>query len=78
VRRVQDLRKTSGLEIADRIRILYHATSELAQAIQENSEYISSETLALEMNKAELDKEKSFTDSFDGEELLLKIEKVVR
>ncbi len=78
VRRVQDLRKTSGLEIADRIRISYQATPELVLAIQENSEYISSETLALEMNMAELDKEKSFTDSFDGEELLLKIEKVVR
>ena len=34
VRRVQDLRKTSGLEISDRIKISYDVSRELAAAIQ--------------------------------------------
>ncbi len=78
VRRVQDLRKTSGLEIADRIRIFYKATPELAQAVKENAEYISSETLALALQEFELEKVGNFTDSFDGEDLVLKIEQVER
>lgn len=78
VRRVQDLRKTSGFEIADRILISYQATPELAQAIQENGEYISSETLALELKETKLEKDRNFTDNFDGEDLILKLEKAVR
>ena len=78
VRRVQDLRKTSGLEIADRIRIFYKSTPELTQAVKENAAYISNETLTLELEETDLEKVGNFTDSFDGEELVLKIEKVFR
>jgi isoleucyl-tRNA synthetase len=78
VRRVQDLRKTSGLEIADRILIMYQATTELGQAIRENADYISSETLALELKETDLNKDRNFADSFDGEDLILKIEKAIR
>src|SRR5690606_37324923 len=63
VRRVQDLRKASGFEIADRILVYYQATPELTQAIQEFGEYISSETLALELIETELDKGKNLTDN---------------
>ena len=32
VRRVQDLRKTAGLEISDRIKVVYTATPQLCQS----------------------------------------------
>ncbi len=46
VRRIQDLRKSSGLEISDRIDVTYNASAELAQAIAEHQDYIMSELLA--------------------------------
>jgi len=76
VRRIQDLRKSSDLEISDRINVWYQASPELAQAVEENREYIASETLALELSKAELG-EGQFKDRFDGQEVVLKIEKVL-
>ncbi len=76
VRRVQDLRKTSGLEISDRIRITYQASSELAKAISSFKDYITNETLALELTSHELSGEYLFRDKFDGEDLVLLIEKM--
>jgi len=77
VRRVQDLRKTSELEISDRIKISYDATPELAAAIQEHAAYICSETLAVSLQQTQLDLF-TFTDNFDGEDVRLTIEKVER
>jgi isoleucyl-tRNA synthetase len=70
VRRVQDLRKSAGLEISDRIKVVYSATPTLAKAIQAYREYITAETLTVKMDAGipaapmALD-----TDSFDGETL---------
>jgi isoleucyl-tRNA synthetase len=47
VRRVQDLRKTADLDIADRIRLYYSATPLLAQAVETYRDYIMMETLAV-------------------------------
>ena len=47
VRRVQDLRKQAGFEIADRIRIHLSASGGLTQAIQVHRSYIMGETLAV-------------------------------
>ncbi len=49
VRRIQDLRKTAGLEISDRIAVVYEASPLLAEAIQDNAEYIQTETLAVSL-----------------------------
>ena len=49
VRRVQDLRKSSGFDISDRIRITYSATSLLSNAIEQHRDYIMGETLALSL-----------------------------
>ena len=46
VNRIQNLRKDSGLEVTDRIRVSLRCPSELAAAIQHNFDYICSETLA--------------------------------
>ena len=46
VNRIQNLRKDTGLEVTDRIRVSLRCPSELAAAIQHNFDYICSETLA--------------------------------
>lgn len=58
VRHIQELRKQSGLEIEDRIR-LHVATDSAAvrAAIETHDAYIRGETLALELTKAPLDGE---------------------
>lgn len=49
VSRVQKLRKDSGFDVTDRIKLLYHADDTLARAIQAQGEYIARETLAIEL-----------------------------
>jgi isoleucyl-tRNA synthetase len=49
VRRVQDFRKESGLDVADRIRLFLDASPGLKTALEEHMEYVKAETLALEM-----------------------------
>ena len=53
VRRVQDLRKSSGFDISDRIVITYTATSLLSNAIETHRDYIMGESLALSLDADE-------------------------
>jgi isoleucyl-tRNA synthetase len=53
VRRVQDLRKTANLDVADRIHLFVMASDALKAAIQEHSEYINAETLATSLEFSE-------------------------
>jgi isoleucyl-tRNA synthetase len=77
VRRVQDLRKTAGLDIADRIATHYRASEALAAAIVEHAEYIRAETLAVKLESgAWPDGAATVEDSFDDETLTLGIVKV--
>ncbi len=72
VRRVQDLRKQSGLDISDRIRLYYTASATLQQAVESFSDYIRGETLAIELsNQQPQDGAAVSSDSFDGEELTI-------
>ena len=51
VRHVQELRKTSGLEITDRIHLFVGGESDmLSQTLKEHGDTISSETLALKLS----------------------------
>jgi isoleucyl-tRNA synthetase len=50
IRRVQTLRKDADFDIADNIELVYTATGDLAQAVEEFSEYIKTETLAISLN----------------------------
>ncbi|HSB89337.1 MAG TPA: class I tRNA ligase family protein [Anaerolineales bacterium] len=47
IRRLQDLRKQAGLDIADRIAVQFDATPRLAQALEAFSETVAGETLAV-------------------------------
>jgi isoleucyl-tRNA synthetase len=72
VRRVQDLRKSAGLEISDRVRVWYAASPQLAQAVAAFADYIQDETLtiALTLGTWPVGAEVA-SDEFDGETLAL-------
>jgi isoleucyl-tRNA synthetase len=77
VRRVQDARKAADLDIADRIRLYFTATIPLQSAVEGYKEYIMTETLTTEMvNGDPPDGLFTAEDSFDGEKLLIVIQKI--
>ncbi|MBL8055907.1 MAG: class I tRNA ligase family protein, partial [Anaerolineales bacterium] len=49
VRRVQDLRKSAGFEIADRINTYFIASPALAEAVLAHADYVQGETLTVEL-----------------------------
>ncbi|MDF1539390.1 MAG: class I tRNA ligase family protein [Candidatus Thorarchaeota archaeon] len=51
VRRVQDLRKSSELNIDDEIEVQYFASKRVSDAVEANEEYITDETLATSLKK---------------------------
>ncbi|MDC1451929.1 isoleucine--tRNA ligase [Vicingaceae bacterium] len=65
VNRLQNFRKEAGFEVTDKINISLETSSELNEAIQNNKNYICSETLAENL---------SFVDKIEGEKFLLKID----
>lgn len=72
VRRVQDLRKTADLEIADRIKVFYKATPGLSAAVSVFTDYIQSETLAVELNEKSVPEGiPSVQDEFDNEKVAI-------
>jgi isoleucyl-tRNA synthetase len=76
VRRVQDLRKTAELEIADRIVLYYKATPGLSEAIKSFSDYIQTETLTVELIAGEIPTDSvPFDDEFDNEKVSLGLKK---
>ncbi len=75
INRIQNLRKESGLEVTDRIRLKVQKTDGLNQAINTNKQYISDETLA---DTLELTEELSegLEVTFDDLETKIQLEKV--
>ena len=70
VRRVQDLRKTADLDVADRIELFVEATAGLRSAIEAHQEYIKAETLTSTLLFASPPKEASVVeDEFEGEKI---------
>jgi len=65
VNRVQNFRKEAGFEVTDKINISLETSNVLNSAIQNNKNYICSETLAENL---------SFVDKIDGEKFLLEID----
>ena len=74
VRRVQDLRKTADLEIADRIQLYYAATPLLTQAVETYRDYIMTETLAVTLQSGSATEGAfSVTDEFDMERVTVSL-----
>jgi len=72
VSKVQNLRKTSNFDIADRIVLSYNSDELVTKAVEEYKEFIMNETLSVEINK-----EENLDETFDinGHECYLKVEK---
>ncbi len=70
VRRVQDLRKTADLDVADRIELFVEASANLKSAIEAHKEYITAETLTTKLSFANPPSDASVVeDDFDGEKV---------
>jgi len=68
VRRVQDLRKSSDLDVADRIDLFVEASAGLRSAIEAHKDYITSETLTSDLQFVSPPEDASVVeDTFDGE-----------
>jgi isoleucyl-tRNA synthetase len=77
VRRVQDLRKQAGFDIADRIKLYVNASSGLAGAVEKHRDYIMGETLSVEMaSKAPPTGATRLEVEFDGEQVAFGITKI--
>ena len=77
VRRVQDLRKSTNLEVADRINLFVEASANLRIAIEAHQEYVTSETLALKLEFSMPPSMGSINeDDFEGEKVKIGLVKV--
>ena len=65
VNRIQNFRKEAGFEVTDKINISLETSDQLNHAIQNNKNYICSETLAENL---------SFVDKIEGEKFLIEID----
>ena len=79
VRRVQDRRKQADFDISDRIRVVYSATPNLAEAVSAFRDYIMLETLTIELLPGEVPGDMpSGTDEFDGEQVTIGLAKAYK
>ena len=74
VHHVQRARKESGLEISDRIGVVFAAGGDLRQAIVKHRDYVAGETLALTLEAGAVDD--AFEASIDGQPMAFAIAKV--
>ena len=75
INRIQNLRKSSGLEVTDKINVKLNGNSLVAQAVSNNLSYICAEILAVNLIlDAQLDKGEKVT--INDEEILIEITKV--
>jgi isoleucyl-tRNA synthetase len=76
VRRVQDLRKTADLDVADRIELFMDASPGLRSAVEAHKDYITTETLASSLQFASPPADASTVeDAFDGEKVRVGLKK---
>ena len=72
VSKVQNLRKTTGFEITDRIHVTYESDAEVEEAVNTHKDFIMNETLALTLTSAKLDEE---VLDLNGHDTKIKVEK---
>jgi isoleucyl-tRNA synthetase len=75
VRRIQEMRKSAGLEIADRIALRYDGDAELSRVLQGWGDYVSQETLATSVSAGNGTSGYSEDLDVDGMKLRVTIEK---
>jgi isoleucyl-tRNA synthetase len=76
VRRVQDLRKSADLDVADRIDLFVDASAGLRSALETYQDYITAETLASSLEFTSPPESASIVeDGFDGEKIRLGLRK---
>ncbi|MBR7835645.1 isoleucine--tRNA ligase [Actinospica durhamensis] len=63
VRLIQEARKTSGLEVSDRIVLLWHAADETGEALTAHRDAIAQEVLAVEFTRSEVPVDGAFADA---------------
>jgi isoleucyl-tRNA synthetase len=79
VNRVQNLRKDSGFEVTDRIRIFHQSSARLSKALEQMMEYIKQETLAKELTSVVPNKKPILTfntSEINGEKSEIAVEKI--
>ena len=75
VNRIQNLRKDKGLEVQDKIAILYHSENQMMmEALTEFGDYVKTETQALSLENGEVKDGEKF--DIDGVEVDVLIEVV--
>ena len=72
--KIQNMRKESGFELADRIKIYYESIPEIEEMLSKYSDYIKDETLCLELIKDDSGEEVKVGDLT----LRIKLERVVK
>ena len=76
VRRVQELRKSAGLEVSDRIHLYAEGTEAVREAVEAFRDYIMGETLALELTLGAPPEDAAKEEvSLNGEKTLLGLKK---
>jgi isoleucyl-tRNA synthetase len=76
VRHIQSLRKEMGFDVADRVRITFFASDNLAAAVSAHREYIAGETLVVEINRSPGQLSSAHTVELGGEAVQLSIKKL--
>jgi isoleucyl-tRNA synthetase len=75
VNRVQNIRKSSGLEITDRINVWVSAPENIGAAIEQHKAYIASQVLAANISLENQLSNATEVD-FDGTTLYIQVEKI--
>lgn len=76
VRRVQDLRKSAELDVADRIKLFVTASDGLKSALEAHRDYVTAETLTVDLQFAPAPPDaQTAEDDFDGETLTVGLKK---
>lgn len=80
VRRVQDLRKSAGLDVADRVELFVEASPGLKSAVEAHEAYIKAETLTTQLSFASPPQKASVVvdDEFEGEKVKIGLVKAIQ
>jgi isoleucyl-tRNA synthetase len=77
VNRVQNLRRVSGFEVTDRIRIYHRSSGRLSKTLARLQEYVRQETLAADLRELEAGDGRSLiAEEINGEKTEIAVERI--